>query len=156
MGRPNLLPNSINVFFLKFYSLLSKVFFFSPPRIFWSLPFRLESFSKHLEILCFRSFIFLLKNAYSCFNIYLAASGLPELGIRVFHHGAWAFTAAQSCRAHGSGAAAHRLSRPMTCGLLVPDQGLNPRPQHQKGDSSPLDHQGSPCLLIFQGDILRR
>ena len=42
--------------------------------------------------------------------------------------------------------AGHRLSRSEVCGILVPDQGLNPGPLHSYANSSPLDHQGSPSL----------
>ena len=44
----------------------------------------------------------------------------------------------------GSVVAAHGLSCPTACGILVPLQGSNPCPLHWKADSQPLDHQGSP------------
>lgn len=92
MRSPSLLPNNINVFFLKFYSLLSKVFVYLFSSIFWSLPFRLESFSKHLEILCFRSFIFLKKKLHILVLIFIwMCRALLSWAYGIFCHGAWAF-----------------------------------------------------------------
>ena len=50
----------------------------------------------------------------------------------------------------GSAVAAHRLSCSFAYGILVPQQGLNLCPLHCKVDSSPLGHQGSPYLVVFQ------
>ena len=46
----------------------------------------------------------------------------------------------------------------VVCGIPVgceifPDQGSNPCPLHWQVDSLPLDHQGSPGLCIFKGQI---
>ena len=43
----------------------------------------------------------------------------------------------------GSAVVAHRLSRPMACGIFL-DQGSNPCLLHWQVDSLPLSHQGSP------------
>ena len=51
----------------------------------------------------------------------------------------------------GSAAVAHRLSR-SSASVVFLDWGLNPRPQHRKMGSYPLDHQGSPRpFKIFNG-----
>ena len=35
------------------------------------------------------------------------------------------------------------------CGILVPDQGLNPYPLHWKVESLPMDHWGTPKKSLF-------
>ena len=39
-------------------------------------------------------------------------------------------------------------------GSQFPDQGSNPHPLHLKATSSPLDHQGSPCLFSLLKDFV--
>ena len=51
-------------------------------------------------------------------------------------------------RLTGSVVVAHRLSRPMACGI-VPDQGSNPCPLHWQADALSPDHQGSPEKPVF-------
>ena len=48
----------------------------------------------------------------------------------------------------GSAAVALRLRCSVACGIF-PDQGSNLCPLHQQADSLPLDHQGSPVVIIF-------
>ena len=48
----------------------------------------------------------------------------------------------------GSAAVALRLRCSGACGIF-PDQGLNLCPLHWQADSLPLDHQGSPVVIIF-------
>ena len=47
-----------------------------------------------------------------------------------------------------SAAVVHRLSCSVACGI-PPDQGSDPCPLHWQVDSQPLDHQGSPCHVLF-------
>ena len=51
-------------------------------------------------------------------------------------------------RRTGSVVVAHRLSRPMACGIF-PDQGSNPCPLHWQADALSPDHQGSPEKPVF-------
>ena len=56
------------------------------------------------------------------------------------------------CRAWALGtwasvAVARVLSRPAACGIF-PDQRSNPRLLHWQADSLPLDHQGSPTVVL--------
>ena len=51
-------------------------------------------------------------------------------------------------RRTGSVVVAHRLSRPMACGIF-PDQGSNPCPLHWQVDALSPDHQGSPEKPVF-------
>ena len=44
-------------------------------------------------------------------------------------------TQALHCNARASLVVGHRLSCPWECGILVPQQGLNPHPLHWKVDS---------------------
>ena len=46
----------------------------------------------------------------------------------------------------GSVVVACRLSCLMACGVLVPNQGLNPCPLRWRWILKPLDYQGSPCI----------
>ena len=49
----------------------------------------------------------------------------------------------------GSVAEAHRLSGSVACGIF-PNQGSNPCPLYWQADSQPLNHQGSPPLLVLK------
>ena len=53
-----------------------------------------------------------------------------------------------SLQSVGSVVVTHGLSCSVARGLF-PDQGLSPCPLHRQADSQPLDHQGSPILLIL-------
>ena len=50
-------------------------------------------------------------------------------------------------------AVALMLSCSKACGIF-PDQESNTCPLHWQADSYPLDHQGSPIVLSFDGSIL--
>ena len=56
----------------------------------------------------------------------------------------------------GSLVEAHRLSCPSACGILVPGPGIEPTSPHWEADSLPLDHQGSPQMLLFLIDTFHQ
>ena len=71
--------------------------------------------------------------------IYLVVSGLNH-GTWHLHCVTWDLLLWRT----DSRVVACRRNCSMACGILVPDQGLNPRSLHCRVDSQPLDHQGSP------------
>lgn len=50
---------------------------------------------------------------------------------------------------HTGSLVAYQLSCSTARGILVPDQGLNPRLPPCKTDSQPLDHRGNPLILLL-------
>ena len=52
-------------------------------------------------------------------------------------------------RCTGSVVAGHECSCPVACGIF-PDQASNPCPLPWQANSQPLDHQGGPCVWVFE------